>query len=374
MNPPAAPPRRNDPGCTATLSPCPPAAGLEAEWRELEGRSVGSVFLSWPWIEATGIGRRPGSLLVRTTHEGRLVGLGLLGMHATSPIPLRPGTLSLNETGDPLADQVMIEYNGILAEQGWETRAAEALLAALDAGATTGHLDLMLSGVPRHWVDLCRSRGRTIRLLRPPQAAPWAALQTGPERDLPALLSGNGRRQIRRSLRHYQSRGALILDRAADASQALDWLDGLEALHTRSWRRRGKDGAFAAPGFRDFHRRLISAGFDQGVTDLLRVRNGDIVLGYLYNLRRHQVVSAYQSGFNFEDDNLARPGLVAHVLAMELYRNEGMATYRFLAGQARYKTSLASDRDELLWMVAYRPSMTRWLGVIAERCFRAFRA
>ena len=58
---------------------------------------------------------------------------------------------------------------------------------------------------------------------------------------------------------------------------------------------------------------------------------------------------------------------------MDLYRSEGMETYRFLAGQARYKTSLASDRDELLWMVAYRPSMTRWLAVTAERCLRALR-
>jgi CelD/BcsL family acetyltransferase involved in cellulose biosynthesis len=186
-------------------------------------------------------------------------------------------------------------------------------------------------------------------------------------------MTRNSRQQIRRSLRHYESRAALALDRAADAPQALDWLDRLEALHTRSWRQRGKDGAFGDSGFRDFHRRLISTGFDQGIADLLRVRNGDTVLGYLYNLRWRHVVSAYQSGFHFEDHTLARPGLVAHVMAMELYRSEGMATYRFLAGQARYKTSLASDRDELLWLVAYRPSVARWLGVTAERCLRAFR-
>ncbi len=373
MNRSAAPPRRNDPGCIATLSPCPPAAGLEREWRELEGRSAGSVFLSWPWIEATGIGRRPESVLARVTHGGRTVGLGLLGLCAPPSVPLRPRTLSLNETGDPLSDRVMVEYNGVLAEQGWEAKTADALLAALDTGKATGRMDLMLSGVPEHWIGLCQSRGLATRLLRPPQAAPCAALQTRPEQDLLASMTRNSRQQIRRSLRHYEGRAALRLDRAADASQALDWLDGLEALHTQSWRQRGKDGAFADPGFKDFHRRLISTRFDQGVTDLLRVRNGDMVLGYLYNLRWRHVVSAYQSGFHFEDHAQARPGLVAHVLAMELYRNEGMATYRFLAGQARYKTSLASDRDELLWLVAYRPSVTRWLGVTAERCLRAFR-
>lgn len=367
-----APPRRNDPVCTAILSSCPPASGLEREWRELEGRSAGSVFLSWPWIETTGICHRPGSVLARVSLGGRIVGLGLLGLRETPSIPMRPGTLSLNETGDPLSDRVMIEYNGVLAEQGWEAKAADALLAALDGNKATGGMDLNLSGVPEHWIGLCQSRGRAIRLLRPPQAAPCAALQTSPERDLLDSMSRNSRQQIRRSLRHYEGRAALTLERAADAPQALDWLDGLEALHTSSWRQRGKDGAFADPGFKDFHRRLISTRFDQGVTDLLRVRNGDAILGYLYNLRWRHVVSAYQSGFHFEDHAQARPGLVAHVLAMELYRSEGMATYRFLAGQARYKTSLASDQDQLLWMVAYRPSVTRWLGVTAERCLKVF--
>lgn len=373
MNHSATPPRRNDPGCIAALSPCPPANGLEREWRELDDRSAGSVFLSWPWIETAGITRRPGSVLARITHGDRTVGLGLLGLRSRPSVPLRPGTLNLNETGDPLSDRVMIEYNGVLAEQGWEARAADALLAALGDSKATGRMDLMLSGVPEHWIGLCQRRGLVTQLLRPPQAAPCAALQTRPEQDLLASMTRNSRQQIRRSMRHYESRAALTLDRAADAPQALDWLDGLDALHTRSWRQRGKDGAFADPGFKDFHRRLISTRFDQGVTDLLRVRNGDIVLGYLYNLRWRHVVSAYQSGFHFEDHTQARPGLVAHVLAMDLYRNEGMATYRFLAGQARYKTSLASDRDELLWMLAYRPSVARWLGVAAERCLRAFR-
>ena len=341
------------------FSPCPPADLLEQEWRGLEALSAGSVFLSWPWIAATSIHLRPNSVLVRITTDGQTMGLGLLG---------RRGRFYLNETGEPVQDRVMTEYNGLLTRQGYEAEVAQAFLAGL------GRRDLILSGVPVEWQDFCRKQGLTTRLLRAPQTAPFATLPSQPDHDLLAGLTRNSRQQIRRSLRYYEQQGPLALERAQDAPQALDWLDRLEVLHTSSWRQRGKTGAFSAPSFMDFHRRLITASFAEGLPDLLRLRAGDKVLGYLYTLRWRGVAAAYQSGFAFEEDPQARPGLVAHLLAMEFYRNDGLSTYRFLAGEARYKTSLATGQDELLWMVAYRPGVMRWLAETAERSVTAIRA
>jgi CelD/BcsL family acetyltransferase involved in cellulose biosynthesis len=353
--------------CVASLHPGPVSPDLEREWRALEACSAGSVFLSWPWIMATGIGQGPDAILVRVTDAGRTIGLGLLGLGPRRRLALRPRPLHLNESGHPRRDRIMTEYNGLLTLAGREDDAARALLAALAADKSLRRRDLVLSGVADHWAAPCRDHGLSTRLLRPAQVAPFAALQIRPEHDLLAAMTRNSRQQIRRSFRHYESQTPLVVERAADAAQALAWLDRLEELHTRSWNRRGQAGAFAESAFLEFHRRLIATGFCQGVTDLLRVRSGDTIIGYLYNLRWRGVVYAYQSGFHFHDHAQARPGLVAHVLAMRLYRGEGMATYRFLAGEARYKTSLASGQDELTWMLAYRPGAGRWLATMAER-------
>lgn len=357
--------------CVAGLYPGPAPPGLEREWRALEPDCAGSVFLSWPWIAATGIGQGPDCVLVRVTDDGRTIALGFLGLGPRRLLGLRPPALHLNESGAPVRDRIMTEYNGLLAVAGREDDAVRALLAALGSDKTLRQRDLLLSGVDDHWAAACRDHGLSIRLLRPVQVAPFAALQIRPEHDLLAAMTRNSRQQIRRSFRYYESQTPLVVERAGDVPQALAWLERLEELHTRAWNRRGKVGAFADTAFMDFHRRLITDGFSQGVTDLLRVRSGDTIIGYLYNLRWRHVVYAYQSGFHFHDQAQARPGLVAHVLAMRLYRGEDMATYRFLAGEARYKTSLASGLDELTWMLAYRPSPGRWLESMADRLLTA---
>jgi len=366
--------QRGGTGCIVTFSPCPPAQRLEPEWRELETESAGSVFLSWPWIGSMLTAMGPNSLLVRVSHGERTIGLGLVGIQGRRRFALRPPALHLNETGNPVHDRIMTEYNGLLTLPGREDEAAEAVLAAIRDSAELGRRNLYLSGVPGQWREICRRQGLATRLLRPPQDAPYALLQTGPAGDLPSAMTRNSRQQIRRSLRYYEQHHPLALERAENAAQALEWLDGLEVLHTRSWLRRGKGGAFSDPSFKTFHRRLILANFAEGVPDILRVRTGDAILGYLYNLRWRGVASSYQSGFDFGDDARARPGLVAHVLAMRLYRAEGLSAYRFLAGDARYKTSLTTHSDPLVWMVAHRPGMARWLGETADRVLSAIGA
>lgn len=264
----------------------------------------------------------------------------------------------------------MIEYNGLLSQEGWEEDAADAFLAAVAADRQLDRHDLYLSGVTGKWGPRCLRQGLTTRPTRSPQAAPYATLQKPPAANPLSTMTRNSRQQIRRSIRYYEQRGSLSVDRAKTVDQALEWMDALEVLHTQSWRQRGKTGAFCDPSFKDFHRQLISASFAEGFPDILCARAGESILGYLYNLRWQGIAYSYQSGFRYEKDALARPGLVTHVLAMQKYGGEGMATYRFLAGDARYKNSLATGKDELFWMVAYHPSMSRWFGHAASSVYR----
>jgi hypothetical protein len=65
---------------------------------------------------------------------------------------------------------------------------------------------------------------------------------------------------------------------------------------------------------------------------------------------------------------------LTHALAIERAMREGYATYDFMAGENRLKTSLASHWRDMLWLRVQRPSAAfrlerrlaaaqdRWLG------------
>ena len=359
--------------CKAAIFPCPAPAELEPAWRSLAARAEGSVFLSWPWIGTLLTLFASSALLVRIEKESRLVGLALLGRD-TRPgrLPMMKTSFCLNESGDPAVDRITIEYNDILAETASETDARGAFLELL--AARGDWRSLRLAGVGPGWSEACAHASLAYRPLAPPQPAPWSDLSGLEDGDPLSALSRNSREQIRRSLRFFEESGALAIERAEDAGPALEWFAEMAALHTETWTKRGRQGAFQGPEFALFHRRLIEAHFAEQVPDMLRLRAGDRVLGYLYNLRWRGVVHTYQSGFLYGEDPRWRPGLAAHLLAMRLYAREGASAYRFLGGQARYKASLSNRTDELQWLTAYRPGAMSALEDGARALKRAVRA
>ncbi len=355
------------PNCIAALGPCPPPNQLEPLWRDLEGRAEPSVFLSWVWIgtviEQFGVPK----FLARITRDGELVALALLNWRAGRWYDwLRRPSLHLNETGDPGADRVMIEYNGVLAVRGYEDAAASALVVAQSRADAPLWREWHLGGVPDIWGQLCREHGLAVRLTRWPQKAPIARFASMGSGDLLDQLSRNSRQQVRRSIRHYERRGPLTLTRASSCEEATDGLAKLAELHTTAWQNRGQPGAFADPAFTAFHRALIRRGFGEAVPDLLCIRAGAGVIGYLYNFRWRGWAYAYQSGLLYEQEAESRPGLMCHLLAMRHYRDEGLIGYRFLAGDSRYKTSLSTETDSLLWLVAARPDWSHNLEIRAR--------
>lgn len=361
--------RDNPCDCVAAIVRCPPGHELALEWQGLEARADPPLFLSWAWIGTQIAEFGPPDYLVRITRGRETVGLALLGSRRTNG--WRRPSLHLNETGNPRFDSVMTEYNGVMGNDG--AHAATALVGALMSPGAPPWRTLHLSGVPESWSECCQAQGLVVRLLRFPQPAPFMAFGDLAPGDPLDALSSNSRQRIRRSLRWFERRGPLTLERATDAAEAVQWLAGLEELHGVSWRTRNKPGAFANPCFGFFHRTLIERTFCEGIPDLLRVRAGVETIGYLYNFLWRGWAYSYQSGLRYEDDPDCRPGLVAHLLAMRRYRNLGMKGYRFLAGDSRYKSSFATGKDLLLWMTVSRPGWGHPLARIIHERWRAWR-
>ncbi len=359
----------------ASLVPCPSPAALAPLWRELEARADASFFQSWGWIGTVIATFGAPAWLAMVQRDGRVIGLGLLGWRPGRIFDwLRTPSLHLNETGDAARDAVMIEYNGLLAEAGREA-AANAAMVTLLAGKRDGSLwrELYLSGVAPAIEQECQRAGLMVRRLKTHVAplADFSAMAPGDPLD---ALSRNSRQQIRRALRYYENRGAVAVEPAASIDQAQAGLEALAQAHTAAWQARGRPGAFANPNFHRFHRHLIADGFAAGTVELLTIRAGDAAIGYLYNFRYGRFAYSYQSGFHYEADERAKPGLVGHVLAMRAYRAQGLAGYRFLAGDSRYKASLSTGHDELRWLAVHRPDLPHRLEALARTVLRTVRS
>jgi len=343
---------------TVTAAPVVSFERLAAEWRALEAEAAPvAPFRSWTWVGCLAEERYPDPVLLRAEAGGRLVGLALFNR--------RQGRLALAESGEGRLDAPYIEHNAPLLRPD-QAGALGTLLAA--AARVPGTHALVLSGVAPE----VAAAAPGVAWRRRTSPAPFVALEVVREAGDPlAHLSANTRQQVRRSLRRFAESGPVGLAAAGSAAEAAAWLEALIGLHQRSWQARGRPGAFADPFMRRFHAALVARAMAQGELDLLRLTAGDRVLGYLYNLRRDGHVCAYQSGFAAEAaDAQRKPGLVAHLLAIGQAAARGDAVYDFLAGEARYKSSLATGCRDLVW--TEQVPVWSWRGLVA-RLARALR-
>jgi CelD/BcsL family acetyltransferase involved in cellulose biosynthesis len=342
-------------------------ARLEREWLDLERRARASFFLSWSWIGAwlRSLPDAPAGLrLLAAQRDGRTVGLALLGARRVRHHGLlRSRRLYLHRTGEPDRDELTIEHNGLLIESGTEQQVLPALIQALvRRGADWDELyvDGIEESAWRGLTLLCRSHGlqARVRWLKPSHQVDLERVRQSGMEPL-AFAGSNTRAQIRRSLRLYRERGELTLAAARDAGEALRFFENLATLHQRTWTGRGRPGAFASPYFRQFHAGLVRDGFARGEIQLLRASVGAEEVGYLYNFVHRGTVLNYQSGLAYQaaEDNRLKPGLVTHYLALCHNAERGAALYDFLAGAERYKESLATGRQELVWGLIQQPRL-----------------
>jgi CelD/BcsL family acetyltransferase involved in cellulose biosynthesis len=320
------------------------ATEVERIWRELDEPASRSFFTSWAWMEnwlaCLPHDQAPQLAVIRDTHDKPHAAFFVRRAPVTRLRVVRSRALYFNVTGNARLDNLTIEYNGLVGRDvgigqlvdllpgEWD----ELFLPALRPDAFGGLAELVIRGyrvriertVPVHLVDLARVR------------------ETGYLK----LLGGQTRSQVRRAQREA---GAVEVQFAEDVESALAIYGELVALHQAQWTARGEPGAFADPWFDRFHRRLIAQRFAHGEIQLLRLRNADGPIGALYNFVHRGRVLQYQSGMATFEDKHMKPGFLAHTAAIEHAAAAGHAFYDFLAGDMRYKKSLATSSTSLVW-------------------------
>lgn len=329
------------------------------------GLACRSYFLSPGWIEnwLACVPARAAPQLAVIHDDGRPIAAAFLASRRR----VRHGviasrTMFLNTTGVPRLDELWIEYNGLAGDD----LALDDLIRLLPGGWDELELPGLRADALGGVTDAERP-GYRVRIERRVPAY-HVALAEVRDRGYPALLSGQTRSQLRRAQRLV---GERTLEVAADPAQALSIYDELCALHGAQWRAKGQPGAFADPWFDRFHRRLIARRFAAGEIQLARVRAGSETLGCLYNLVWRGRVLQYQSGMRTFDDARIKPGFVCHAAAIEHGAAAGLDVYDLLGGEMRYKKSLSTGADWLVWA---RVQRRRLRFAIEDRALALVRA
>jgi CelD/BcsL family acetyltransferase involved in cellulose biosynthesis len=321
-------------------------AALGARWRDLERRAAASFFQSWTWVGCLAAERFDDPVLVEATEGGRTVALALFNRVRRW---IGPSVLHLGASGSAERDSPYVEQNGVLAEAD---RVDELTLLCL--GAVASRYDLVLPGVDETVLQAARRAAGLVRAGNV-QASPFVDL--GGVRaiggDYLAGCSANTRQQIRRSDRLYERDGSIEVERAHAVDRAQAMLEEMAVLHQAAWQARGQPGCFVRPFFRRFHRALITAAVPRGEVALFRLSSAGAVIGILHNFTHGGRMLAYQSGFAYRaDEKRAKPGLTCHRRVIEVALGEGLDRYDFLAGNDRYKRSLADAAHQQIWAVA----------------------
>jgi Acetyltransferase (GNAT) domain len=296
--------------------------------------------------------------------DGKAVGGCLVLSHTLRKglIPLR--RLYLNATGMPAERTPFAEFNDVLylpsyCEEIARDFAAYLLARRWDQLFLSGYESL---GVSCQVARMLPAAARTHAA----EAAPFVPLvePAGGRNDQtpPASVSANTRRKVRRSQRLFEEHGALSLVRAESVEEALAYLGALAVLHNERRKNKGEQGAFESAKVTAFHQKLVSRLWPSAQVDLVKMKAGDYIVGYLYNFVYAGKVYCFQSGFRYDGNGRSKPGLVMDSLLMEKYRTEGQLEYDFLAGDSEYKRSLAKHSRQLMWTVIHRD--TWWMRLL----------
>ena len=334
-------------------------AALEEMWRGLEARADINFYLSWEWIGAWVAEAGMPDLVLAGRSGGELVCLGLLNRSVQRRHGfVRSRTLSLHETGDEKKDVIFIEYNAFLTDRNFDPIEAEAIAwLRAHAGEVGGFDEIQFGGFTEERYAAVAAANRThVHALKSTAFVDLEAVRESGG-DYLATLSANTRQQIRRAIRLYEARGPLSIEAARTVEEAKDWFDAMGVLHERSWQAKGEGGAWRFPFLLAFHRRLIEGAFSTGGIEIVRVSCGETPIGYIHCLVRGGWIGSYLSGFAYEGDNKAKPGLVSFTLYIQQKLKSDVQVFDFLAGDHRYKTSLGQPGPRLYWFHVQEP---RW--------------
>lgn len=353
------------------ISAAEAAAAMDV-WEQLERRLGDTAIASsslWTNVWLTHYGDLVSHEFLIGESDGQPRGVCLLVRGVGESIGgLRVRSLHLGTAGEPDADSVCVEYNGLLVEETFRAEFSRQIVNTIASdpdwdqfqldGFTEEQASAILPHIPA--VDVRRRRSRFFDLR--------AAREQGTE--ILAALGRSTRSNIRRRLRDY---GELTVEWVDSLTQAEAVFTELVRLHQARWLSVGRPGAFASRRFHNFQTELMVRGLNDRRVVLFRVRRGHETIGCLLLLADRNRLLDYLSGFaSFQQH--ASPGLIVHFLCMQEALRRGYDAYDFLVGEHQHKRNLSIAANELIWATWRRDRLKFRAAAIARRVRTAIRS
>ena len=328
---------------------------LRQQWLLIqEGQDV-PFFLTWSWISSWLEMYHPDLTVISARYKEKTVAIGLF----TCSTQVRHGFVKarqyrLHQMGDPLLDQIWMEYNDFICVDEYREAAVNACLKALQESENKFD-EIILSMISTSRANHIQKviSGSKILLTNPCYSKNLDEIK-GEDPQYISTLTSNTRYQIRRSVRLYQQlHGKIEYKFAKNTEEALALFHEAGEYHVLRW----GDSGFKNKQFVRFHENLIKNSIVGESIDLMKITSGDITIAILYFHLVGKNVYFYLQGINYESNKKLKPGLVAHTLATQHYLEEGMCKYDYMGGYSQYKCQLSDLDENLVTLCIQKPSV-----------------
>lgn len=328
---------------------------LRQQWLLLQRGQGLPFFLTWSWISCWLETYNPELVTISATYESQVVAIGLF----TSSTQIRHGFVRsrqycLHQMGDPVLDQIWMEYNDFICADKYRISAVNACIQALQKSRNNWD-EIILSMISTSRADDIQKviSGSQILLTSPCYSKNLESIE-GDKPQYLSTLNSNTRYQIRRSIRLYERlHGKVEYKLAENVEEALTLFHEAGKYHVLRW----QDSGFKNKQFILFHENLIKNSIDNNSINLMRITSGDTTIAVLYFHLVGRDVYFYLQGINYEENKKLKPGLVAHALATQYYLDKGMCKYDYMGGYSQYKCQLSNSVEDLVTLCIQKPSL-----------------
>ena len=342
---------------------------LQAQWTDLEIRSANSFFVSWSWIGTWLSVYKPRVDVLRVSHNSTLVGLALLAKNEQTRFhALHSKILLMHQLGDTEKDQIWIEYNNFLTDKQHTNAVVESAINYILSEYSDWEEFIIGAIVEEEVNRFSELTGLTcVELWKAPSYGVNIAELRENKKNYLSNLSKNTRYQIRRAAKGYDQQGAIKLERAEDAGEALHLFEQIAPLHIKRWGTKPGESGFTNRHFVNFHQGLIKVAWPRQQIDIWKLSAGSKVIGFFYNFVYRGQVYFYLSGLVKEQDSKLKPGLLGHSLCIEQYLAQGLDYYDFMGGDERYKANLGEIGSNLYKISLQKPKLKFQLAQMGRK-------
>lgn len=328
-----------------TISPA--LSAIKAEWLEFEARALVTPYQSFGWIKAF-------TTTVGAAHrmEFRHVVLRDAAGAAQAILPLtitRRGGIRFAEfTGGKHANYHM----GLYAPDFAAALDAEATRAMLtEVGSAIGGLDgLIFVNQPTEWQGVPNPPALLAAGLSPSGAYKLALERGDCEGALKRSMSAHARKKLKNKRNRFAGFGKSVLIRAQEPGEIERVIDAFLTQKAVRFQAMGVPDPFADPPVREFLRQAATPGL--GASPPLELYSLDVegrsVATYVGAVQGGRF-SGMATSFDMESEVAkTSPGEILLVDLIKLKCHEGIRVFDLGVGEARYKTTICDDRDELV--------------------------